>query len=361
MDPGAVLLALLGGPNLSSRRPVYEQYDWNVQANTVAGPGHGAAIIRIKGTTKALVASTDANQAIGAIDPWLGAAVSVAEASRNVSITGARPLGVTNCLNYGDPTRPEAFWQLAEGVRGLGDACRALGLPVTGGNVSLYNEAPGSAIAPTPEIGVVGLLDDVSTRVGPGFGADGDAVLLVGEATPGLAGSEYARLAGVASEDGPPALDLERERRVQAFIREAAARGLVASAQDVSGGGLAVALAEAAMWGDHDRGLGARLRVAVGNSPAVELFGESPSRLVVSCRPRFVPALVLLARQHGLPVDELGTVGGDRLVIELTGAGATGAAEGRGSRVADALDVALDDLRHAWERGLIRALGREDG
>jgi hypothetical protein len=115
------------------------------------------------------------------------------------------------------------------------------------------------------------------------------------------------------------------------------------------------------MWGDHDRGLGARLRVAVGNSPAVELFGESPSRLVVSCRPRFVPALVLLARQHGLPVDELGTVGGDRLVIELTGAGATGAAEGRGSRVADALDVALDDLRHAWERGLIRALGREDG
>jgi phosphoribosylformylglycinamidine synthase len=354
-----VLLALLGGPNLSSRRAVYEQYDWNVQANTVAGPGHGAAVIRIKGTTKALVASTDANQAVGAIDPWLGAALSVAEATRNVSITGARPLGVTNCLNYGDPTRPEAFWQLAEGVRGLGDACRALGLPVTGGNVSLYNEAPGSAIAPTPEIGVVGLADDVATVVGPGFVADGDAVLLVGEATPGLAGSEYARLAGVASEDGPPALDLERERRVQAFIREAVARGLVASAQDVSGGGLAIALAEAAMWGDRDRGLGARLRVAVGNSPAVDLFGESPSRLVVSCRPRFVPALVLLTRQHRLPVDELGTVGGDRLIVELTGAGATGAAEGRGSRVADALDVALADLRHAWDQGLLRALDWE--
>ena len=127
----------------------------------MVGPGHGAAVLRVKGTTKALVASTDGNQAVGALDPYLGAAMSVAEATRNVSITGARPLGVTNCLNYGDPTRPEAFWQLSEGVRGLGDACRALGLPVTGGNVSLYNESPTGAIAPTPEIGVVGLLDDV--------------------------------------------------------------------------------------------------------------------------------------------------------------------------------------------------------
>jgi phosphoribosylformylglycinamidine synthase len=146
-------------------------------------------VIRIKGTTKALVATTDANQAIGAIDPWLGAAMSVAEATRNVAITGARPLGVTNCLNYADPTRPEAFWQLTEGVRGLADACRALGLPVTGGNVSLYNESPAGAIAPTPEIGVVGLLEDVGTLVRPGWRAAGDRILLVGESTPGLAGS----------------------------------------------------------------------------------------------------------------------------------------------------------------------------
>jgi phosphoribosylformylglycinamidine synthase len=357
MDPGAVLVGLLGGANLSSRRAVFEQYDWNVQANTVVGPGHGAAVIRIKGTTKALVASTDANQSVGALDPWLGAAMSVAEATRNVSITGARPLGVTNCLNYGDPTRPEAFWQLSEGVRGLGDACRALGLPVTGGNVSLYNESPGSAIAPTPEIGVVGLLSDVAVRVGPGFAAPDDAVVLVGDATPGLAGSEYAALAGVAPEDGPPTLDLDRERRIQRFARDAIERGLVVSAQDVSGGGLAVALAEAAMWGDGDRGLGARLRLAVSNSPAVDLFGESPSRIVISCRARYLPALLLLARQHGLPVEELGRVGGDRLVVELAGAGATGAAEERGSRVADALDVSVADLRHAWDHGLGRALG----
>jgi phosphoribosylformylglycinamidine synthase II len=355
MDPGAVLLALLGSPNLASRRIIYEQYDSTVGADTVAGPGHGAAVLRVKGTRKALVASTDANHAVGSLDPWLGAALSVAEATRNVSITGARPLGVTNCLNYGDPTRPEAFWQLKEGVRGLGDACRALGVPVTGGNVSLYNESPGGSIAPTPEIGVVGLLDDVANLVGPAFRDEGDTVMLIGDTTPGLAASAYAALAGAALEDGPPSLDLAREAAVQAFIREAIARGLVASAQDVSGGGLAVALAESAMWG----GLGARVRIALIGSPAVALFGESPSRLVITCDPRHAAALELLARQHGLPVERIGTVGGDPLVIETTGAGPMGAAEDRGSRVADALEVPLRDLRHAWDHGLRRALGWE--
>jgi phosphoribosylformylglycinamidine synthase len=357
MDPGAVLLALLGSANLASRREVFEQYDSTVGADTAVGPGRGAAVLRVKGTAKALVATTDGNQAVGAIDPWLGAALSVAEATRNVSITGARPLGVTNCLNYGDPTRPEAFWQLSEGVRGLADASRALGVPVTGGNVSLYNESPGGSIAPTPVIGVVGLLDDIDRLVGPAFVDDGDAILLVGEVSPGLAGSVYAALAGVTVDDGTPALDLDRESSVQACVREAIARGLVASAQDVSGGGLAVAIAEGAIWS----GRGAVIRLAVANSPAVELFGESPSRLVVTCRTRYAPALTLLARQHGLPVEPLGVVGGDRLVIELAGAGATGAAEERGSRVADALEVPVADLRHAWEHGLPRALGWEDG
>ncbi len=354
-DPGAVLLALLGSPNLSSRRQVFEQYDHNVQANTVAGPGRGAAALRIKGTAMALVATTDANAPVSQFDPWLGAALSVAEASRNVSITGARPLGVTNCLNYGDPTRPEAFWALAEGVRGLADACVALGLPVTGGNVSLYNEAPGSAIAPTPEIGIVGLLNDVATRVGPAFRADGNTVVLAGRAGPGLAGSEYARLAGHAPEDGPPSIDLQHEAQLQAFIREAIARGLVESCQDVSGGGLAVALAEMCIWG----GRGAQLRLGVGDSPAVALFGESPSRLVSEVLPRHVPAFELLARQYGVDTETLGVIGGHRLVIELGGEGATGAAEERGSRIADALEVAVDDLRHAWEHGLPRALGWE--
>ena len=357
MDPGLVLLGLLGSPNLASRRWVFEQYDSTVQTNTVAGPGRGAAVLRVKGTSLGLVAATDCAQGVAALDPYRGAALSVAEASRNVSITGARPLGVTNCLNFGDPTRPEAFWQLQEAVRGLGDACRALNLPVTGGNVSLYNESPEGSIAPTPQIGVVGLIDDVAHAVGPAFRAAGDTVLLVGEASPGLGGGEYLRLAGEgAGTDEPPGLDLTREAAIQRFVREAIARGLVVSAQDVSGGGLAVAIAECAIWGE----LGVDLRVPVGGSPAVELFGESPSRLLLSARPRHVPALALLARQHGLPLEELGITGGERILVELTGHGATGAAEGRGARVADAIDVSLADARHAWDHGLPRALGFED-
>ncbi len=357
MDPAAVLVALLGSANLSSRRWVYEQYDACVQSNTVEWPGHGAAVLRVRGTRKALVATTDGNQAVSAIDPHLGAQLAVAEATRNVSITGARPLGITNCLNYGNPERPEAFWQLQEAVRGMGEACRALGVPVTGGNVSLYNEYPGGAIAPTPEIGVVGLLEDISLLVRPPFTTEGDSVVLIGQSNPGMAGSAYAALAGISSEDAPPGLDLEREAALQSFIREAIGRGLVASAQDVSGGGLAVAIAECCMWG----GLGAKLRIGVSGSPAIELFGESPTRLVLSCRPRHAPAVELLGRQFGLHAETLGLVGGDRLRIELTGQGATGAAEERGSRVADALDVSLVDLRHIWDHGLARALGVESG
>jgi phosphoribosylformylglycinamidine synthase len=355
MDPGAVLLALLGSANIADRRWVFDQYDSTVQTNTIAGPGRGAAVLRVKDTPKALVAATDANQGVAALDPWRGAAFSVAEATRNVAVTGARPLGVTNCLNFGDPTRPEAFWQLQEAVRGLGDACRALGIPVTGGNVSLYNEAPTGAIAPTPQIGVVGLLDDATRAVGPAFRRSGDTVILVGEATPGLGGSEYARIAG-GGDDEPPAIDLHREAALQRFLVEAVERGLLESAQDVSAGGLAVAIAEAALWS----GIGASLRVHVAGSPAVELFGESPSRVVLTTAPRHAPATILLARQHGLPVAELGTTGGDRLLIELAGEGATGAAEERGSRVADAVEVRVADLRHAWEHGLPRILG-EDG
>jgi len=313
-------------------------------------------VLRVTGTSKGLVAATDGNAGVSAVDPWLGAAMSVAEAARNVAITGARPLGVTNCLNYGDPTKPDAFWQLSEAVRGLGDACRVLGLPVTGGNVSLYNESPRGRIAPTPQVGVVGLLEDVGDAIGPAFREVGDTIILVGEAGPGLAGSEYARIAGVAPEDGPPALDLELERRLQAFVVEAVGRGMLRSAQDVSGGGFAVALAEAAIWS----GLGAEVRLPIASSPAVDLFGESPSRLILSALPRHAAAIELLARQHGLVVEPLGSVGGERLFVDLAGAGATGAAEERGSSVADAIDVGLVELTRAWEHGLPRALGWDE-
>ena len=354
MDPGAVLLGLFGSPNLASRRWVHEQYDHHVGTNTVAGPRRGTAVLRVEGTRRALVATIDCDQAVAALDPYLGAALSVAEATRNVSVTGARPLGVTHCLSFGDPTRPEAFWQLKEAVRGLGDACRALGIPVTGGRVSLCNEALGSAIAPTPMIGVVGLAEEVEILVGPAFAGDGEIVLVAGATAPGLGGSAYAALAG-GGDDDPPSLDLRREAALQALLRDAVAAGLVTAAQDVSRGGLAVALAEMATLG----GRGGRFRLAVAGSPAVALFGESPSRAVLSAVPDDVVALRALAATRAVPLAELGVTGGDRLVIDLAGEGATGAAEGRGARVADAVDVALVDLRHAWEHGLPRALGVE--
>jgi phosphoribosylformylglycinamidine synthase len=201
----------------------------------------------------------------------------------------------------------------------------------------------------------VGLLDDVALLIGPAFAADGDVALLAGATGPGLGGSAYAALAGLAAEDGLPGLDLAAEAAAQAFIRAAIAAGSVTAAQDVSGGGLAVALAEMAIWG----GRGGRFRVAVASSPAVALFGESPSRIVLTVRPADVPAVRALASRHGVPLAELGTVGGPRLLVELVGVGATGAAEGRGASVADPLEVTLGDMRHAWEHGLPRALGEE--
>jgi phosphoribosylformylglycinamidine synthase subunit PurL len=353
MDPGAVLLGLLGSPNLGSRAWVTAQYDATVGSDTVEASERAAGILRIKGTRKGLACATDAAAGVGAFDPYLGAAFAVAECTRNVAVAGARPLGVTDCLNYGDPTRPEAFWQLAEAVRGLGDACRALGLPVTGGNVSLYNESPEGRIVPTAQVGVVGLLDDVARRVAPAFRAAGDVVVLLGEAVPGLAGSAYAGLAGAAVEERLPTLDLGRERRLQDLLLAAAHEGILASAQDVSGGGLAVALAECAIWG----GVGASLTLEVSAEPAVELFGESPSRAVVTARPENLPRLAALAAEHGVALERLGEVGGERLHIELVGGGAAGAAEERGASVADALDCTLVGLRHAWEQALPRALG----
>ncbi len=355
IDPGAVLLALLGSPNVASRAWVTTQYDATVGADTVEASERGAAVLRIKGTTKALVAATDAAAGVASIDPYLGAAMAVAECVRNVAITGARPLGVTNCLNFGNPERPEAFWQLEESVRGLGDACRALGLPITGGNVSLYNESLDGAIAPTAQIGVVGLLDDVERRVAPAFRSTDDVIGVLGTATPGMAGSEYAALAGVAPDDRPPSLDLGAEARLGELLVAAARDGLLASAQDVSGGGLAVALAECALWGD----VGAAVTVPVGSEPAAALFGESPGRVLVSVRPDRWGDLAALAAQNDLPLRRIGSVGGDRLYVDLVGMGATGAAEDRGADVADALDRPLAELRHAWESGLGRALGEE--
>ena len=356
MDPGLVLQALLGHPNLASRAWVTTQYDATVGADTLAGSGLGAATLRVKGTTKGLVMATDACERIGAIDPWLGAAMAVAECSRNVSITGARPLGVTNCLNFGNPERPEAFWQLQEAVRGLGDACRALGLPVTGGNVSLYNESLSGAIPPTTQIGVVGLLDDISMRVGPAFRGAGDVIGLLGEAVPGLAGSVYAELAGSAPDDRPPALDLGREAAVQRFVRAAAARACCARRRTSAAAGWPWRSPSAALWGGRRRG-----DAAAGRRHARHgALRRRPEPRGAQLAPEAGMRWRRLAAEHGVPLHRLGVTGGDRLRIRLVGEGATGAAEDRGAGVADELDEPLVELRHAWEAGLPRALGEEE-
>ncbi len=355
VDPAIVLQALLGHPDLASRAWVTRQYDATVGASTVAGNEHGAAVLRVPGTTMGLAMAIDSSASVGLLDPWLGAALAVTSATLDVAITGARPLGVTNCLNYGSPERPEALWQLQQGVAGLGDACRALGLPITGGNVSLYNEsAADGAIAPTCQVGVVGLLDDVSRVVGPAFRGTGEVVGLLGPVQPGLAGSVYASIAGGAPDDRPPTVDLASHGRLLALLDVATGEGVLRSAQDVGGGGLAVALAEGAMWG----GVGAQVELRWPGSPATALFGEGPSRVVVATTPSDWQRLAVLAAEHGVPLERLGVTGGDRLRIELAG-GAHGLEE-RGSTRVDLLDAAVDVLREAWEHGLPRALG-DDG
>jgi phosphoribosylformylglycinamidine synthase subunit PurL len=356
MDPGAVLRALIGRPGLGSVRWVTEQYDATVGTDTIAGAGGGAAVLRVKDTTLGLVLATDGNATVSALDPYLGAALSVCQAVRNVVVTGARPLGITDCLNFGDPEKPEAFWQLSEAVRGIADACRALDLPVVSGNVSLYNESPAGAILPTPQIGAVGLLHDVAVRCGPAFAAADELVILVGEAVPGLAGSAYAALAGNAPEDRPPSLDLTRERALHEFLLDAIAEGLLTAAQDVGEGGLAVALAEMTIWG----GIGAELHLRVGATPAVDLFGEGPSRAVVTCKSVAWRRLLGTAGRRAVPLELLGATGGERLHIDLRGQGYTGASEDRGTGIADPIDVDLASLRHDWESALPRLFGGTD-
>ena len=355
MNPAAVLEALLGHPNLGSRAWVTTQYDQTVGTDTIEGCDHAAAVLRIKGSRRALVIATDSQPAVAHYDPALGAQMAVAECARNIAVTGARPLGLTNCLNFGDPNLPEAFWQLAESVRGLSDAATALGIPVTGGNVSLYNESPLGRIAPTAQIGMVGLLDDIDMLVRPQFRNEGDIVVLLGEHGPGMAGSAYERLAGAAPDDRPPSLELAREAALHTVLRGAAAERLLSSAQDVSAGGVAVAVAESAIWS----GLGADLQLEVPLSPAVSLFGESPGRAIVSLPLENWNSLVRLAADHLFTIHRLGVVGGDRLRVRLVGVGATGAAEERGAGVADELDVALEVLKRAWTQALPRVLGRQ--
>ena len=320
-EPRDALLRLLASPNVASKRWVFEQYDWIVQGNTVAGPGSDAAVIRLEGSLRAVALAADGPGRAGRLDPYLAGAHAVAEAARNVACVGARPLAITNCLNFGNPERPEVMWAFHETIRGMAEACRALGTPVTGGNVSFYNESGDSAIWPTPVVGMLGLLDDYRLRVGHGF-ASGAVVYLLGETFAELGGSEYAEvLLGVVS-GRPPGLDLDREAGLVALLVEAARGDFLVSAHDCSDGGLAVALAESALGGD----CGFAVTLPGDLPPHVGLFSESAARAVVSVEPAKSSAFEALASERQVPFSRLGETGGPRMLFgeafELTVANA---------------------------------------
>jgi phosphoribosylformylglycinamidine synthase subunit PurL len=312
VDLEGALELLLGHPDIASKRWVYEQYDSTVQASTVIPPGSDAGVIRVPGTEFGVAMAVDCNARLVALDPYEGAKAAVAEAARNVSVTGAKPLGITNCLNFGNPERPEVFFQFQEACRGIADACRAFGTPVTGGNVSFYNESPSGAIDPTPTIGMVGLLPNIEDRVGSYFDSAQDEVFILGQTSGILGGSAY--WAEVCDFVGGylPAVDLEAEVRLQRFLVAAAERKLLRSAHDCSEGGLAVALAEAVIGGPYVPGsLGASLDLT-GYAPDVPmdglLYGEDGARAVVSCSQAAARPLIALADQHGVPVFRAGLV-----------------------------------------------------
>jgi phosphoribosylformylglycinamidine synthase II len=306
------LFAVLASPNVASKRWVWEQYDWIVQGGTIRGPGSDAAVVRMGGGLKALAISSDGKGRLGALDPYLGAAHAVAEAARNVAATGATPLAITNCLNFGSPERPEVMWQFAESVRGMADACRAFETPVTGGNVSFYNESAGSTIWPTAVVGMVGLLEDHRLAVPSGFAHPGDLVYLLGETFPELGGSEFAEVVLGRVAGRPPALDLARERALHRLLVEGAGLDILASAHDCGDGGLGIALTEAAIIG----GIGFAVSLPGDLPPHVGLFSESASRAVVSVEPGRADRLEGLASAMGVPFTSIGETGGPRVVIE---------------------------------------------
>jgi phosphoribosylformylglycinamidine synthase len=301
-------LQLLSSPTIASKAWVYRQYDQSVRTNTVVGPGAAdAAVVRLRGTRKALALKTDCNARYVYLDPRVGGRIAVAESARNVACVGARPMAITNCVNFGIPKRPEVFYQFREAVGGMGDACTALGTPVTGGNVSFYNESPAGAVFPTPTIGMVGLIEDLGHVTRATFRQDGDTVILLGEPTAELGASEYLARIHDVTAGRPPACDLDGERHLIDALLDAIRAGLIHSAHDCSDGGLAVALAECCMMERH-ASLGAEIDLSAWNQVPARalLYGEAQGRVIVSSS---APAKVLaVAERFSVPARVIGRV-----------------------------------------------------
>ena len=336
-DLAATLKLLLGSPNIALKEWVYRQYDHFVRSNTVIAPGADAAVIRVKGTQKGLALTVDGNSRYCFLDPYVGGVLTVAEAARNLACVGARPLGITDCLNFGSPENPEVMWQFAEVIRGMRDACMALKVPVVSGNVSFYNETDSKSIYPTPTVGMVGLLAKLKRVVTPWFKFSGNIVVLLGRTREELGGSEYLKLIHGLVKGTPPWIDLKLEQAVQNCCLEAIDRGILRSAHDISDGGLAVSLAECCIGGP-DRPLGVRIETHEMIRGDALLFSESPSRIVVSLEEKNLARLQELAAELRVPMHVIGTVGGARFVIQPL------------------LQLPVEELRSIWAHGLTARL-----
>ncbi|MCG5217800.1 phosphoribosylformylglycinamidine synthase subunit PurL [Streptosporangium sp. KLBMP 9127] len=340
-DLRATLLRLLGSPNLASKEWVTGQYDRYVRGNTVLAQPADAGVLRVSEvmpgateTNRGIALATDGNGRYARLDPYAGAQLALAESYRNVAVTGARPLAVTNCLNFGSPEDPEVMWQFAEAVRGLADACKALGVPVTGGNVSFYNQTGAAPIHPTPVVGVLGVLEDVRRRVPSGFTGLGERVVLLGETADEFGGSQWAQVDHDHLGGLPPAVNLEAERALATVLVEAATRGLLTGSHDLSDGGLAIAIAEACLAND----VGCVVTLP-GDDAFTDLFSESASRALVTVVPESFHAFAELCSVHEVPCSTLGVTGGSSLVVE------------------GVLDIPLPELRQTHESPLPALFG----
>jgi len=311
-------LKLLACPNIASKEWVYEQYDHMVRLNTLVFPGSDAAVLRIKGTKKAVAISADCNSRFCYLDPYEGAAIAVAEGCRNVTCSGAKPIGLTNCLNFGNPEKPEIMWQFKQAVQGIGDACLYFDIPVVSGNVSLYNETKGEAIFPTPIVAVVGLIEDQTKIMTQGFKKPGHCIGLIGCTAEELGGSEYLKVLFDRTEGKPPVLDRKNEKQVQEFCLKLIHKGLIQSAHDCSEGGLAIAVAESCFTAPKET-LGAKLELKSNLRGDTLLFGESQSRIVISFPEELMQQIKNLALTHNVDFSLIGVTGGSQFTVTING------------------------------------------
>jgi phosphoribosylformylglycinamidine synthase len=312
-DYNSVLKKLLSSPNIASKNYVYNQYDHMVRINSVIEPGSDAAVVRIKGTNKALAMITDCNGKYCYLDPYEGTKGAVAEAARNIVCSGGKPLAITNCLNFGNPYKKDVYWYFSECIRGMGDACRFFKTPVTGGNVSFYNETVKSAVYPTSVIGMIGLLDDVTYATTQYFKEVGDIIILLGKCCNSIEASEYLEVEHNMIAGHAPIVDFELEQKIQDICYEAIREGIIKSAHDCSEGGLAVALAESCF--NPDGLLGARINMGFTHRADFELFGEAHARIVVSVEEKDIPSLVRIIKKHDAPYKLLGKVADKKFII----------------------------------------------